>query len=248
MECGHANSRDRGRIENQGSAGAISAAPGREIKNFWQYCGRDVCRLRHFASRDKTLFWSETAKRLTEAGLQPYATGSDVSAIDFQQLVDGQYAPLYRFALSLSKSEADAADLTQQTFFLWAAKGHQLRDRSKAKSWLFTTLYREFLGRRRHEVRLSKIELEGMREEEMSVLPNVNALDSSIVLEALSEVGEPFRAPLTLFYLEQFSYQEIAEVLGVPIGTVMSRLSRGKAFLRQWLLAKEEILGNKIIP
>ena len=87
-----------------------------------------------------------------------------------------------------------------------------------------------------------------MREEEMSVLPNVNALDSSIVLEALSEVGEPFRAPLTLFYLEQFSYQEIAEVLGVPIGTVMSRLSRGKAFLRQRLLAKEEILGNKIIP
>jgi len=50
---------------------------------------------------------------------------------DFQQLVDRQYAPLYRFALSLSRSEADAADLTQQTFFLWAAKGHQLRDRSK---------------------------------------------------------------------------------------------------------------------
>jgi len=169
-------------------------------------------------------------------------------APDFQQLVDRQYEPLFRFALSLTRSEANAADLTQQTFFLWASKGHQLRDRSKAKSWLFTTLYREFLGRRRHEVRLSKIELEGMREEEMSVLPNVNALDSSIVLEALSEVREPFRAPLTLFYLEQFSYQEIAEVLGVPIGTVMSRLSRGKAFLRQRLLAKEEILGNKIIP
>ena len=112
-------------------------------------------------------------------------------APDFQQLVDRQYEPLFRFALSLTRSEADAADLTQQTFFLWASKGHQLRDRSKAKSWLFTTLYREFLGRRRHEVRLSKIELEGMREEEMSVLPNVNALDSSIVLEALSEVREP---------------------------------------------------------
>src|SRR6266480_3109976 len=191
MECGHANSRDRGRIENQGSAGAISAAPGREIKNFWQYCGRDVCRLRHFASRDKTLFWSETAKRLTEAGLQPYATGSDVSAIDFQQLVDGQYAPLYRFALSLSKSEAEAADLTQQTFFLWASKGHQLRDRSKAKSWLFTTLYREFLSRRRHEVRFPHVELEEMREDDMSILPNPNGLDSATVVEALGEVEEP---------------------------------------------------------
>jgi len=167
--------------------------------------------------------------------------------IEFQQLVDRQYAPLFRFALSLSKSETEAADLTQQTFFLWAAKGHQLRDRTKAKSWLFTALYREFLGRRRHEVRFPKIELEEVREEEMSILPNVNVLDATAVLEALREVEEPFRAPLTLFYLEQLSYQEIAEVLEVPIGTVMSRLSRGKALLRQRLLSKEEIVGNKIV-
>jgi RNA polymerase sigma-70 factor, ECF subfamily len=166
---------------------------------------------------------------------------------DFQKLVDQQYVPLYRFALSLSKSGADAADLTQQTFFLWASKGDQLRDRSKAKSWLFTTLFREFLGRRRHEIRFPKIELDDMREEEMSVSPNVNAFDSATVLQALQVVEEPFRAPLTLFYLEQFSYQEIAEVLEVPIGTVMSRLSRGKALLRQRLLSKEEALGNKVV-
>src|SRR5881392_636707 len=165
---------------------------------------------------------------------------------DFQQLVDRQYAPLYRFALSLSKSEADAADLTQQTFFLWASKGNQLRDRSKARSWLFTTLYREFLSRRRHEVRFPKIELDDVREEEMSILPNVNAFDSATVLQALREVEELFRAPLTLFYLEQFSYQKIADMLEVPIGTVMSRLSRGKALLRQRLLSKKEALEHKI--
>src|SRR6266699_147779 len=170
-----------------------------------------------------------------------------MSAIDFEQLVDRQYVPLFRFALSLSKSEADAADLTQQTLFLWASKGDQLRDRSKAMSWLFTTLYREFLGRRRHEVRFPKIELDDVREEEMSILPNVNAFDSATVLQALREVEEPFRAPLTLFYLEQFSYQEIADMLDVPIGTVMSRLSRGKALLRQRLLSKEEALGNKVV-
>ena len=170
-----------------------------------------------------------------------------MSEIDFQQLVDRYYAPLYRFALSLSRSEVDAADLTQQTCFLWASKGNQLRDRSKARSWLFTTLYREFLSRRRHEVCFPKVELDDVREQEMSISPTVNAFDRATVLQALREVKEPFRAPLTLFYLEQFSYQEIADVLEVPAGTVMSRLSRGKALLRQRLLSKKEVLKNKVV-
>jgi RNA polymerase sigma-70 factor (ECF subfamily) len=171
-----------------------------------------------------------------------------MSASDFQQLVDQQYAPLFRFALSLSKSEADAADLTQQTFFLWAAKGDQLRDRSKARSWLFTTLYREFLNRRRHEVRFPQVELEEARDSEVSMSPNINAFDSAAVLQALREIEQPFRSALTLFYLEQFSYQEIADVLEVPIGTVMSRLSRGKAQLRQCLLSKQESVDLKTVP
>lgn len=170
-----------------------------------------------------------------------------MNEIDFHQLVDRQYARLYRFALSLAKSEADAADLTQQTFFLWASKGEQLRDASKVKSWLFTTLYREFLNRRRREVRFPQVELDDLYEEEMSVSPNSNAFDSATVLQALGQVGEPFRAPLALFYLEQFSYQEIAEMLDVPIGTVMSRLSRGKTLLRKRLLSKEEARGNKVV-
>jgi RNA polymerase sigma factor (sigma-70 family) len=175
------------------------------------------------------------------------ASRFEMTEMDFQRLVAQEYAALYRFALSLAKSEADAADLTQQTFFLWASKGEQLRDSSKAKSWLFTTLYREFLNRRRHEVRFPKIELDDVPEEELSVSPNLRALDSILVLEALWEVEEPFRAPLTLFYLQQFTYHEIADVLDVPIGTVMSRLSRGKAQLRERLLSKEEVLGNKVI-
>ena len=167
---------------------------------------------------------------------------------DFQQLADQQYAPLYRFALSLSKSEADASDLTQQTFFLWASKGDQLRDKSKAKSWLFTTLYREFLGRRRHEVRFPKVDLDEVLEEDISTSPNMNALDGAMVLEALGEVEEPFRAVITLFYLEQFSYRDIAEVLEIPVGTVMSRLSRGKAQLRQRLVSNADTTARRIVP
>lgn len=152
----------------------------------------------------------------------------------FQQLVDAHYAALYRFALSLARREADACDLVQQTFYIWAREGHRLRERDRAKSWLFTTLYREFLrGRRRAERQDSLEDLpEGVDGLAADLTDQVRLLDGRQVVECLQQVDETFRAPLTLFYLEDLSYLEIAAALDVPIGTVMSRLSRGKAQLR----------------
>src|SRR5258708_14647584 len=72
---------------------------------------------------------------------------------EFGELVARHYAPLYKFAFSLTRAETDASALTQQTFYLWATKGHQLREGSKAKSWLFTTLHRIFLQARRRQTR-----------------------------------------------------------------------------------------------
>jgi len=69
------------------------------------------------------------------------------------------YRSLYQFAFSLTRAEADACDLTQQTFYIWATKGHQLRDVSKVKTWLFTTLHREFLETRRRQTRFPHYEL-----------------------------------------------------------------------------------------
>src|SRR5438445_13381084 len=66
---------------------------------------------------------------------------------------DACSGPEYKFAYSLTRAEADASDLTQQTFYLWATKGHQLRERSKVKTWLFTTLYRTFLDARKRQTR-----------------------------------------------------------------------------------------------
>ena len=165
----------------------------------------------------------------------------------FPRLVEAHYAGLYRFALSLARNSADACDLTQQTFYIWATKGQTLRDGAKAKTWLFTTLYREFLRTRRRGARLTAIEdLSAAEQDPPDMDVNTIArMDAQLVLEALQEVPETFREPLALFYLQELSYLEIAEVLAVPVGTVMSRLSRGKAQLRQRLAQKSR--GAEVI-
>ena len=167
--------------------------------------------------------------------------------MDFEQLVDAHYQALYRFAFSLARNESDAADLTQQTFYIWAEKGRDLRDTAKAKAWLFTTLYREFLGRRRHETRFPKIALDEAPNEPAAAPVAPEKIDAAAALQALVSLEENFRAPLTLFYLRQFSYLEIAEILNLPIGTVMSRLSRGKAQLRQLLSDQQNDLNRRIV-
>ncbi len=169
----------------------------------------------------------------------------------FTQLVDAHYGALYRFALSLARSEADACDLVQQTFYIWATKGAALRDAAKAKTWLFTTLYREFLRGRRRDGRVTALEDLSPEEQDLpaETIDHVRRLDGVQVVEMLQQVDEVFRAPLTLFYLEDLSYQEIADTLEVPVGTVMSRLSRGKAQLRAALARNAAATaGSKIVP
>lgn len=168
----------------------------------------------------------------------------------FTHLVDAHYAPLYRFALSLTRQSADACDLVQQTFFIWATRGDQLRDGSRAKAWLFTTLYREFLRGRRRAGHVTALEdlPPGEAEPAGPEVDLVAACDAGTVTAALQEVDEVYRAPLTLFYLEEFSYKEIAVLLEVPIGTVMSRLSRGKAQLRARLAGRGTGGSGQVIP
>jgi len=169
-------------------------------------------------------------------------------SLDFEDIVDRFYPMLYRFALSLARNEADACDLTQQTFSIWAAKGHLLRDASKVKSWLFTTLYREFISNRRREMRWPKEELSEVENELPVALPEtVDCLEADQVMDALHSVDETFRAPLVLFYLEENSYEEIAQILEIPVGTVMSRLSRGKQKLQQAFLRLQAPADSNVI-
>jgi RNA polymerase sigma-70 factor (ECF subfamily) len=161
-------------------------------------------------------------------------------SLDFESLVARFYEPLYQFAFSLTRDEADACDLVQQSFCIWANKGHQLRDASKVKTWLFTTLHREFLVVRRQQTRFQHVDLDSAEEELPSVPPaTVNRLDTAQMLVALSRLDEIYQAPVALFYLQDCSYNEIAASLDVPLGTVKSRLVRGLGRLHQLLTGEE---------
>ncbi|MGV3663006.1 MAG: RNA polymerase sigma factor [Prosthecobacter sp.] len=181
---------------------------------------------------------------------RPIARRVPDSPPSFEQIVDAHYAGLHRFALSMCRRESTAQDLVQQTFLQWAKKGHTLRDGSKVKTWLFTTLYREWLSVARREKKHEEVEFEP--DLHGSVLGDNDGenprVDSATLQTALQQLEPNYRAPLVLFYLKELSYREIAEALGIPIGTVMSRLSRAKDNLRAILLRLEESAASHIIP
>ncbi|MEO6034552.1 MAG: RNA polymerase sigma factor, partial [Verrucomicrobiota bacterium] len=106
--------------------------------------------------------------------------------LDFEQVVNSHYESLYRFALSLACNESDACDLTQDTFYTFASKGYQLREKSKVKSWLFTALHRKFLGAKRHEVRFPHGEINEADPNLPTISPAVvNEMDAATVWDAL---------------------------------------------------------------
>ena len=157
-------------------------------------------------------------------------------------LVERYYALLYRYAFRLTGSEADAEDLTQQTFLTAQAKWSQLRDEQKAKSWLFTIARNAYLKELRAPLCLPSDALDELPGPHRLGSPGEGAeseFDEERLQNVLNDLPEEFRSPVVLFYFEEFSYREIAELMEVPVGTIMSRLARAKGILRQRLTAPE---------
>jgi RNA polymerase sigma-70 factor (ECF subfamily) len=153
-----------------------------------------------------------------------------------QQLVDEHYSSLYRYAYRLTGSAVDAEDLTQETFCQAQLKLAQLRDRGRAKAWLFSILRNGYLHRLRNARQEQTVSLDwvgDLPERAPDPLPEV---EPEKLQQALNELPEAFRTPVILFYFEEFSYRDIAEQMDLPMGTVMSRLARAKAHLRARLL------------
>ena len=171
-----------------------------------------------------------------------------VDDLDYEQVVGLYHEALYRFAFGLTGTGDDACELTQETYSRLLTRGGQIHDHTKVKSWMFTTLYRIFLTRKRRSRRFPEIPLE-IAESELPTLSlgAVEKMDSETVMGALLEIEEVFGAPLLLFYIEGLSYREIASALEIPIGTVMSRISRGKDLLRERLKDRTQESTSKII-
>ncbi len=157
---------------------------------------------------------------------------------------------LYRTGLRMTRSEAEAEDLVQETYIKAFRHRDQFTPGTNLKAWLFRILTNTFINLyRRKAARPETTELDDVDESILyrhmrDVSPGssspdpeaelINSTLSSEVKEALESLPEKFRTTV-LLDVEGFSYKEIAQMLGIPIGTVMSRLHRGRKYLQKQL-------------
>jgi RNA polymerase sigma-70 factor (ECF subfamily) len=172
-----------------------------------------------------------------------HATNFESAALPWQPDV-------YRFALSLTRDESDADDVVQDTYLRAFRSWHTFEPGTDCRRWLFTICRNAFLRSRerlwhRLEVDESERELASPRAgagdglDELFVRLDVGAA----VDRALGRVPEPFRAALQLVDVEDQSYESAAETLGVPVGTVRSRLFRGRRLMQELLAAHAHDAG-----
>lgn len=165
--------------------------------------------------------------------------GGDQAKTEITQLVLDYHQEIYRYAYRLCGSVADAEDLTQMVFLTAQEKLGQLRDVEKARGWLYAILRSLFLKQCRKRRPLAaatiEIDLDGLA----GPVSDATEFDQEQLQNALAELPEMHRIVLVMFYFEECSYQDIARRLELPMGTVMSRLARAKARLRDLLSPPE---------
>lgn len=177
----------------------------------------------------------------------------------FERDALGYLDQLYGAALRMTRNPADAEDLVQETFAKAYASFAQFTPGTNLKAWLYRILTNTFINSYRKKQRqpqtsgaevedwqLSRAESHtsaGLRSAEMEAL---DRMPDSAVTDAMNELAPDFRTAVYLADVDGFSYKEIAEIMGTPIGTVMSRLNRGRNQLRAKLadFARE----NGLIP
>jgi RNA polymerase sigma-70 factor (ECF subfamily) len=159
---------------------------------------------------------------------------------------------LYGTALRLTRRPADAEDLVQETYLKAFRASGQFERGTNLKAWLFTILHNTFRNVRRHDVR-NPIEVDSeVVEQAMDVAAQEHTPEQLLtratldvdLQAALDALPDSFRQAVWLRDVEEFSYAEIARMLDVPIGTVMSRISRGRRMLFEHLASARADAGR----
>ncbi len=170
----------------------------------------------------------------------------------FWSLAAAEEKRLYRLAFRYTGNQYDAEDLAQETLLAAYRSFYQLRDPKRFRGWLFAILRNAFLKKKRSE-RMRTAPLEEDGRDYLEVLEaaasqyNAEELyakvsESRQVQESVAGLPEKYQTVILLRFTEGMTYQEIANALGIPLGTVMSRLSRGKQMLKRKLL--KQALGD----
>lgn len=163
---------------------------------------------------------------------------------------------LYNVAFKYTGKSYDAEDLVQETMYTAYKKFSQLRDEKKIRSWLFMILRSHFLKEKRQLATRPYLDdgngyLKNITDESEKTLPDKyeEKMNRQEVQRVLDVLPEKFKSILILYYMEEMTYQEISQFLDIPIGTVMSRLARGKKYMKNELLSRANgSLLQKIIP
>lgn len=153
--------------------------------------------------------------------------------LSVESLIRAHYETLYRYAFRLTGQQCDAEDLTQQTFLTAQRKLHQLRQPEAVRGWLFQILRTAFLKTCRKKTPQFETDSELTISDVAAVDTKETPFDIEHLQQRLDELPDAFRVALLMFYFEGKSYEQISTELDVPLGTVMSRLSRAKTHLRR---------------
>ncbi len=157
---------------------------------------------------------------------------------DFEAAAMPHFLDLYRTARLLAQERAEAEDLVQEVYLQAWKSFHRFQPGTNCRAWLFKILFHRLHHFRRRWARAAKVETFENPQDQNSIIaetPVPQEIRDEDVLNALGRVPIEFRKVVLLADVEEFSYKEIAETMKLPLGTVMSRLSRGRKLLRQEL-------------
>jgi len=184
----------------------------------------------------------------TRMGVLPFRSRPPAASDRFEEEALAQTDALYRAARRLTRNAAEAEDLVQETYLKAFRSKASFERGTNLRAWLFTILMNTYRNSRRDAAR-DPVDVDSEAVETAQALPGAAATPEELLLRstldadlqaALDALPDTFRAAVWLRDVEEFSYAEIARMLEIPLGTVMSRISRGRRLLYQQLVAARQ--------